>query len=188
MKTGRDFSIVYHINSHYRDLVADLSDINSIDEFSNVGHLRKSILFDFFQIGELLNHLSPSFINDFGSKEIEQVISIRNKIVHGYRKVQDEKVFPSLKSELPIFIEKLNDFTDSLYHKTTKNLIGKKVKVFIEEDDKTLYTTLLTNIEGRFQEVRMADQKDQKTIKDNDEVTVIDIISGQVDILVAVIK
>ena len=81
MKESRDFSCVKIINDHFNDLRSDLILINSCDEFKRSKY-KRGIMFDFLQIGELVNRLSDTFLNNFNNKNVKHVISIRNKIVH----------------------------------------------------------------------------------------------------------
>ena len=167
----RDFNLIYHINLHYKDLQQELSTLNSLDDFSCSNFERKATLFDFFQIGELLNHLSDEFCNIFGSKEIYSVVSIRNIIVHGYGSVEDRLVYNSLKNELPSFIKRINNLAESRYGIMTNALIGKMVKVLYDENGLP-YTDRLTSLYGGFQKLII---KDNAEIIEGKTITIINI-------------
>ena len=151
-KPERDFNIIFHINEHFNDIAKEIEQIKSLNQFINDAKTRKSILFDLFQIGELLNHLSDSFKKDFGESEILSVISVRNKIVHGYGKVNDSIIFQAFKYELPDFIKRLNSFSKEKYQAMLKMLVGKRIQVLIDSDS-MFYTERLTNLNGAFQKV-----------------------------------
>ena len=110
-KPERDFNIVFHINERYSELSENFANIATYEQFHEAKNIRKFILFDLFQIGELLNHLSSDFVNAFGKEEIDLVIGTRNVIVHGYGEVNDSLVYKSIKFELPNFIERLNELS-----------------------------------------------------------------------------
>lgn len=163
MKEGRDFAIIYHINSHFADLQKDLSGIASFDEFVRAEERRRAILFDFLQIGELLNQLSNSFLKSFGSQDATRIISIRNRIVHGYSTIRDDIIFAALKEEMPPFIQTLNDFARQQYRGKAEKLLGKRVKVIVDRPigfnhNGVLfpinygYVSNLTALDGEFQD------------------------------------
>ena len=164
MKEGRDYSLVFHINERYAELKNEISSIHTLEEFSSSGAVRKAVLFDFLQIGELLNHLSEEFVLGFGKSEIDKVIAIRNRIVHGYGGVKDEIIFRSLMFELYPFIERINNYARERYFSHLKSLIGQNINVTIDSynkldaiiDDCSIiygYTSALTNLVGTFQDV-----------------------------------
>ena len=155
MKEGRDYSIIYHINSHYNDLNDDLKGIDTFKQFVDNKERRRAILFDFLQIGELMNQLSKSFKGNFNNKHADDLISMRNRVVHGYSTIKDRIIFNTLKNHLPSFIDELNAFANKRYQEHLQKLMGKKVKVIIDERVDSIsygYTEVLTTLDGRFQE------------------------------------
>lgn len=132
MKEGRDFSIVNKINAHFNDLSEDLKVINSFEDFINNKERRRAVLFDFLQIGELTNQLSKKFKTDFNNKNAFRLIAIRNRIVHGYSTIRDDIIYNTLKNQLSVFIDEVNNFSRRYYSEQLKKLVGKKVKVLID--------------------------------------------------------
>lgn len=132
MSEGRDFSIVHRINEHFKDLKEDVSAIGSGTEFSNSNSKRRAALFDFLQIGELSHQLSKPFLTAFANDDIGRLISIRNRIVHGYSTIRDDLVFNTIKNDLPRLIDTLNQFARSYYAARLKGLLGKRIKVRID--------------------------------------------------------
>ena len=106
-KEERDFAILYQINQHNNDLNKDLDGIETLDNFVNADNIRRAILFDFFQIGELLSQLSEPFLKEFNNKHASDLISMRNRIVHGYGSLRDDIIFYTLKNDFPQFIDEL---------------------------------------------------------------------------------
>lgn len=96
MKKSRNSYVIFRINTHFKDLLDDLSGINTPDEFSNSNIIRRAILFDFLQIGELFNHLSKDFIKEFNNKHSPDLIGIRNRIVHRYASLKDDILFSTI--------------------------------------------------------------------------------------------
>lgn len=132
MKGSRDFGIVHHINLHVEDLKEDLASLDSVEAFVASKQKRRAALFDFLQIGELLHQLSKSFLADFNDPDTEKIISIRNRIVHGYADVNDAILFVSLTKELLPFVEKLNAFARERYSQAVKSFLGKEVEVIVD--------------------------------------------------------
>ena len=164
MKEHRDYVIIYHINQHYSDLLADLKQLDTLESFSNANERRRAILFDFLQIGELMNQLSDSFIEDFNNKNAYKIISIRNRIVHCYSKIRDDIIYNTLINNVPQFVKSLNEFARERYSKVVKSFIGKKIKVVVdrpigfshdglEYPINYGYTEELTSLDGQFQDV-----------------------------------
>ena len=131
-KPGRDFAIIYKINEHFNDLKEDFSKVDSYESFVNLKELRRAILFDFLQIGELTNQLSQRFLKAFNNKNAYDLISIRNRIVHGYSSIRDDIVYSTLKNDISKFIDELNVFSREYSYSNLKKLIGKKITVTID--------------------------------------------------------
>ena len=73
-KEEYDFVIIHRINEHYVDLNTDISNINSLELYINQKEKRRAILFDFLQIGKLVNQLSESFISSFNNKHTHHIV------------------------------------------------------------------------------------------------------------------
>ena len=190
MKESRDFAIINHINTHYDELREELKKVDSFDMFVNEKETRKAILFDFLQIGELMNQLSKTFKNDFNNDDADKLISIRNRIVHGYSSIRDNIIYTTLKNDLPSFIEDLNVFSHDYYREQLKQLLGKRITVYIDRPvgyihENIVYpinygnTEKLTALDGEFQDVYVLDTKEPL-----DEIsgTVVAIIHREDDI------
>ena len=163
MKEGRDFAIIYHINSHYSDLKEDLDQIDSFSCFTKSKGIRRAILFDFMQIGELFNHLSKTFLHKFNNDNSIKLISIRNRIVHGYYSIRDDIIYDTLKNHLPLLIKELNEFARNYYTSCLKKLIGRSVEVLVDRPigivhEKIIYKhnygyiKEMTALDGQFQD------------------------------------
>ena len=174
MKEGRDFSIINKINGHFDDLINDLSSINTFDCFVESKEKRRAILFDFLQIGELTNQLSKKFLKNFNNINTNRLISIRNRIVHGYSTVRDDVIYDTLKNDFPLFIKELNEFARIYYSKIVHGFIGKEVKVIIDRPigyhHKGLvypinygYIEELTALDGEFQDAYLLDENESVT-------------------------
>ncbi len=157
MSEGRDFALIFHINERYDELKDEFARVGSVSEFSSSGSLRKAILFNFFQIGELINQLSKSFKMSFGYDNIQKVVAVRNRIVHGYGSVDDGIIFLTLKKDLPFFMKELNDFSINRLSKIRKEYINKRIGVYIKskisENRYLGYTDELSTLSGEFQQV-----------------------------------
>ncbi len=175
---GRDYYLISHINAHYAELKKAYAEIQTVNSFSNSGSTRKAILFDYFQIGELLNHLSDSFAISFGEDELYKAVSIRNRIVHGYDTIDDEKVFLSIKNDLPSFIDRLNEIALMRYKSAIDNLVGTKVKVLEDVQSGKYYTSKITTLLGRFQPVII---NDASSFFDGNEGIVVDVVRGDLE-------
>lgn len=184
-KEERDFAILYQINQHNNDLNKDLDGIETLDNFVNADNIRRAILFDFFQIGELLSQLSEPFLKEFNNKHASDLISMRNRIVHGYGSLRDDIIFYTLKNDFPQFIDELMNFGKTRYKRMVKNLLGKKIKVIIDRpigfnhegiiyEVNYGYTKVLTALDGQFQDVYIIDSNVKEETVEGFVIAVID--------------
>ena len=170
MTENRDFLIISKINIHFNDISYNLSFIQNKESFSKNANLRKAILFDFMQIGELFNQLSPLFIQKFNNPNISRLISIRNRIVHGYASIIDDIIYRTLTFDCPDFIKELNIFSRKLYLDEIKKFIGKKVKVTIDRPLGSIHNGItynlnyghigeLVSLDGEYQDAYILDEQ-----------------------------
>ena len=166
MKEGRDYSLVYKINKHFSELKDAFKSINTLEDFCNSGVIRKSILMDLLQIGELLNHVSPNFKALLDIDSVRYAIDIRNVIAHEYAKIDDEQIYETILYNLNPFIKNLNKVAEKRYIKSLEDLIGKEIKVYISDKcDKGLfkgYSPSLTMLNGEFQIVYISMSEEKK--------------------------
>ena len=172
---ARDFAIVHRINEHYHDLYIEIQTVDSLSSFVNSKNQRKVILFDFLQIGELMNQLSDPFLLAFNNKHAYDLITMRNRVVHGYNALRDDIVFNTLKYELSSFMNELNTFSLSYYKKKVRALLGKTITVIIDRPKGTIhnditylvdygYTEALTALDGEFQDAYIIGDNDGRKI------------------------
>ena len=199
MKEGRDFAIVNHINSHYSDLKEDFCQIDSVSSFANSGLSRRSILFSFMQIGELCNHLSKSFLKAFNNNACIKLISMRNRIVHGYYSIQDDIVYDTIKNHLPKLIEELNSFTRNYYTSSLKGFIGKKVEVLVDRPIGYIHNNItykynygyikeITALDGEFQDAYVLPDEKPLYSKEGIVIAIIHRLNDIEDKLIVVDK
>ena len=163
MKEDRDFALIHHINVHFNELINNLDTIDDCSAFSESVNIRKSILFDFLQIGELVNQLSDKFIRKFNNENTKKLIAVRNRIVHGYSSIKDSIIFNTLKNDLPLFIEHINEFANNAYVSLLKNKINTKINIVVNDNITEWeinnyrivkgYSPSIRTLTGEFQEV-----------------------------------
>lgn len=168
MKEGRDYSLVYKINKHFSELKDEFKSINTLEDFCNSGVIRKSILMDLLQIGELLNHVSPDFRALLDIDSVRYAIDIRNVIAHEYAKIDDEQIYETILYNLDPFIENLNNVAKKRYEKSLEDLIGKEIKVYIagryNKEFFKGYSPSLTMLNGEFQIVYVSMSEEKKVV------------------------
>ena len=105
----RDKLIVEYINDHYNSIQNMIMDIDSPIELENeTDMLKKAILFDLLQIGELIQKLSREIKSLIPINDFKGVIDIRNHIVHGYIALNLEIIWNTILIDLPRLIELIN--------------------------------------------------------------------------------
>ena len=185
MKEGRDFSIVFHINEHFKEMQEEFKSLHSFEDFVNSKPLRKAILFDFFQIGELFKQLSDSFKNKFEYEFSNDLIGIRNRIAHGYGSIRDDIIYDSILNGLPDFIDKLNTFAKAFYSQNLMSLLGKKVIVTVDRKINSMHHDIIYELNyGYIEEMTALDGDSQDAYIIN-ETELFDVFEGYV---VAIIK
>lgn len=197
MKEARDPVLIFHINKHFNDLKEDTENIISFEDFAFSKQIRRAILFDFLQIGELSNQLSKAFRREFGNPNMDRLIAMRNRIVHGYSEIRDDIVFDVVKNGLPPLISDLNVFARAYFREKLIQRLGEKVTVAIDrfdekrgENQKILvsegYVDEITTLEGRFQDAYFMSRQDA-TEKMNGIITAIIQCDDEIkDILIVV--
>ena len=164
MKEGRDCSLIYHMNKHFADLKEDLIGIDSFSAFLENEQRRRAILFDFLQIGELANQLSKSFKQSFNNDSLFKLISMRNRIAHGYDTLEDDTLYESITDHLPTLISEINSFGHKRYRRMLSTLLGKTIHITVQYRPKTTVDGVtypinygqyldITALDGFFQDV-----------------------------------
>ena len=104
----RDLQLVKYINKHYCELLEEIKEICSFEEFAKGGVLTKAIKMDILQIAENINSFSKETAALLNPKDLRGIIDIRNHIAHGYITVDDRIVWKSLIERLPNLINDIN--------------------------------------------------------------------------------
>ena len=83
---------------------------DSYDAFVSDADYRDAVCMNIFQIGELANQLSDDFKEKHDDVPWDQMYGIRNRLAHAYIKIDDSIVWDTVKNDIPILKEKLNEF------------------------------------------------------------------------------
>ena len=95
----KDKGIIIQIIKRCKRISDKLSNVSK-EIFDNNDDIKEVICFNIFQIGELANGLSTEFINLYNDVPWKQIISMRNRIVHGYDTVDFEIVWNTAKDNI----------------------------------------------------------------------------------------
>lgn len=121
MLTIKDKGIVLQIINRSLRIIDKVSNISK-EEFYNNDDIKKVVCFNLFQIGELANALSNYFIDKYNSIPWNQIIGMRNIIVHGYDAINLEIVWNTAIESIKIYFDELN-------YRETKKIIMKNLKL-----------------------------------------------------------
>ena len=105
----RDVQLIEHINRHYQEMLSEVNEVETFESFAEGGPMTKAIKMDILQIAENINHLSDEASALLDPTAYHGVISIRNRIVHGYLTVDDEIIWKVIQNRLPKLIEDINN-------------------------------------------------------------------------------
>lgn len=127
------YAYVARINRHYEEMNKSIATIGSLENIDFESITGKAFLFDLFQIGELVERFPDSFLNKLNKKDVKGVIDTRNHVVHGYEKLKKDEIIKSVSFELPVLIKDINNNAKESYEKAVRNLINRKVEVFVDQ-------------------------------------------------------
>ena len=99
-----------YIMNHYKELKEEFDKFSNYDEFKDNIVVKKAIVLDFIQIGENVNKLTDEVKNKINKLDIRGVIDFRNRLVHGYGKIDYKIVYNTIKNSLPSLINQLSDY------------------------------------------------------------------------------
>ena len=107
----RDNQIIRYVNKHYGELLDEMKNIKSYEDFIKADnkYLQKAITFDILQIGENLTHLSNESANQINSRELKGIVDTRNIVVHGYAVVKEKLIYKSIIEDLPRLMTQINN-------------------------------------------------------------------------------
>ena len=159
---NRDFSYLKRIKEHYKTL-SELYNSISKNTFLDDTIERRAILFDLLQIGELVLQLTNNLQLSMDKDDFSGIISVRNHIVHGYDKLNNDIIVKCIEQELLPFIEGLECNMKKIYIQAIKNMVGHKITILVDkEKDCANYFNIghineLSGLDGRLQKVLLLD-------------------------------
>lgn len=80
----------------------------TFEEFSKNEDLIRLMCFSILQIGELSKHLSDEFILKYGSVPWIRIMGMRDRIAHGYDKIETEKVWDVVQNKISVLYSYCN--------------------------------------------------------------------------------
>jgi len=83
--------------------------IKSLEEFETDGRTQDAVMFNLIILGEAANGLSDEFIENHNDIPWNDVIGMRNIIVHGYDILKISVVWDTIVNDLPILEKQLRD-------------------------------------------------------------------------------
>ena len=104
----RDEHLRKYIYKHYQELVVEVEEIGSFDEYVKGGVLTKAIKMDILQIAENINSFSDETSSKLNPKDLRGIVDVRNHIAHSYIAVDDKIVWNAICQRLPKLIEEIN--------------------------------------------------------------------------------
>jgi uncharacterized protein with HEPN domain len=102
-RAKKDLSILKHILEHCSEIVETHNVFgNDYEIFQKSRPYFKAIAMDLLQIGELTNHLSKEFQENYKSIPYSAIISLRNIVAHGYGRLNAENVWKISKQDTSV--------------------------------------------------------------------------------------
>ncbi|MBQ9708794.1 MAG: DUF86 domain-containing protein [Firmicutes bacterium] len=80
---------------------------DALSSFQKDADYRDSVKMNLFQIGETVNTLSDDCKEQMGDIPWHRIYGMRNVIAHGYEKVVDERIWETVKNDLPELRQKI---------------------------------------------------------------------------------
>ena len=128
---NRNYSYIKKIKEHANSALKTFNEI-PIETFLEETIERKAILFDLFQVGELVSQMTKNLQLSLDKKEFKEVIAVRNYIVHGYDYLDNEIIIDCLKNQLAPFVDKLEINAYKIYTNAIIDLIGETITVLVD--------------------------------------------------------
>jgi uncharacterized protein with HEPN domain len=98
----RETNILQHIITHCENIMQAKNRFgNSFDVFSSDIDYFNSVTMGLLQIGELANHLSNDFMYRHNDIPWKEVVSLRNRVAHGYGLLKKEIVWETVNNDVP---------------------------------------------------------------------------------------
>ena len=91
---------------HINQAISDLDGV-SFEDFEKSNLLGKATSFSLVQIGEQLNRLRDFYEKDHPEIEWNKANGMRNLIVHDYMSIRFDRVYSTVKEDLPLLREQL---------------------------------------------------------------------------------
>ena len=106
----------YYLKQMIEDIEFIISETKYIelDEFKKDEVLNFAVDFKFIQLSESTKRLSYELIIDNPNIPWNQIVGLRNKIVHEYENVVLDMVYNTAKDDLPILIVQLKELLNKL--------------------------------------------------------------------------
>ena len=96
----RDRELLKHILCHIDRIKSKREAIRDLKDFISNQDIQEIVLFNFFQIGENLAHMSDGFVARNSDIEIRSIIDFRNIIAHGYGTINIQQIYTFLYEDL----------------------------------------------------------------------------------------
>ena len=106
--TKNDHYYLDKIKTDLAFIAAHMKDVDA-QELNDNEILLDSMLFRMIQISENAKKLSGEFRESAGELPWNELIGLRNRIVHDYGNVDLNIVFETLKDDIPALLERLSD-------------------------------------------------------------------------------
>lgn len=100
---------LYDISESINSIESFIGEKRDFNDYLNDKMLRRAVEREFEIIGEAMNRLIK-LDSDIRISSTRQIISMRNRVIHGYDKIDDEIIWGTIVRHLPILkteIEKL---------------------------------------------------------------------------------
>ena len=88
-----------------------LGDNRDFNDYQNNKMLRRAIEREFEIVGEAMGRIDK-IDPDIQISSKRQIISMRNRVIHGYDKIDDEIIWGTIVRHLPILIDEINMLLD----------------------------------------------------------------------------
>jgi uncharacterized protein with HEPN domain len=97
------------------DRIARFTDGRSLDDYLADEMLRSAVGYEFAIVGEALNQLTreaPDLVARL--PDVREAIAMRNTLIHGYREVDQETVWETIRNDLPMLRDRVDELLKEL--------------------------------------------------------------------------